>query len=263
MKILVIGAGYIGKALMQQWKGPTFLATTTSKEKKKELESLADQVFFIDRNTNLKPIISLCDGIVVTVAPKSGFSYYETYYETAMRIAEGTVSPKRLFYTSSTSVYSSCHDEWVEEEFVCNPTDEKSQILLDTEKVYLDSPFLQSTILRLGGIYGPGRTIENRARYFCGKGIDNPNQPTNNSSQEDIINAIIFAYENDLKGIYNVVEDYHPTRRELYDSLCSKLKLPLPQWDNSTTTHKPKISNQKIKNAGFFFTTLQPKGMIT
>ena len=80
--------------------------------------------------------------------------------------------------------------------------------------------------------------------------------PTNMVHVEDVCGTILFALEHQLKGIYDVSDDDHPTRAEYYCALCDKLSLEMPTFDPSLQrTHGGNriISNAKIKKAGYTF----------
>ena len=70
--------------------------------------------------------------------------------------------PRRVVFTSSTGVYAQCRGEWVDEDSPAEPSHFGGRQLLAGERLFLDSAF-PATVLRLAGIYGPGRTrlIEN------------------------------------------------------------------------------------------------------
>ena len=65
--------------------------------------------------------------------------------------------PRRLVFTSSTGVYAQLGGEWVDEDSPAEPTHSEGRQLLTGERLFLDSAF-PATVLRLAGIYGPGRT---------------------------------------------------------------------------------------------------------
>jgi len=64
--------------------------------------------------------------------------------------------PRRVVFTSSTSVYAQQHGEWVDEDSPTEPASFTGRRMLEGERVFLGGPFA-ATALRLGGIYGPGR----------------------------------------------------------------------------------------------------------
>jgi len=66
-----------------------------------------------------------------------------------------------LCYLSSTGVYGDCGGAWVDEDHVVNPKSESSKLRYAAEEGWLDlvdDLDLSAFVLRLGGIYGPGRS---------------------------------------------------------------------------------------------------------
>ncbi len=262
MKLLLMGAGYVGMALLDylQSQSHEIFITTTSQERIESLKPYGEVVFLHPTDDNsLKELIDSCDAMVVLVAPKDSQSYEETYLTTAKKISSACKDrqkPFYLLYTSSTSVCQGSQSEWVNEQTPLNPQSENAKILLATEQVYLHCNAI-ACILRLGGIYGPNRELIDRARRFSGKEMPGTgNEPTNNIHLDDILAAIAFCLDHSLKGIYHLVEDDHPTRKELYSNLCQLINLPSPVWNSSSsqTTKSYKVSNHKIKEEGFAFT---------
>jgi nucleoside-diphosphate-sugar epimerase len=64
---------------------------------------------------------------------------------------------RRIFCTSSTGVYAQYDGEWVDETSPTEPTHFSGTAMLEGERVFREAPF-PATAVRLGGIYGPGRT---------------------------------------------------------------------------------------------------------
>lgn len=260
MKLIVMGAGYVGMALLHYLQKQTheIYITTTSQERVEYLKPFGKQVLVLHPNENnedFKELIDACDGIIILIAPKNAQSYEETYLNTAKRLSsalKNRSNPFYILYTSSTSVCEGQTNEWVTEEMIPHPKSENAKILLETEQCYLNSG-VPTCILRLGGIYGPGRELIDRARRFSGKEMSSTgDEPTNHIHLEDIVSGIAFCLDNSLTGIYHLVNDNHPTRRGLYSNLCEQIHLPPPIWNPSLSQHSAyKVSNQKIKKAGF------------
>lgn len=263
MKLIVMGAGYVGMALLRYLqKGPDEIyITTTSPERVEALQPYGKQVIVLDSkdNKNLEELIDACDGMIILVASKNAHSHEETYLNTAKRISGALKDRKKPFYiiyTSSTSVCDGAEGEWITEETPLNPQSEKAKILLESEHCYLESG-MPACILRLGGIYGPGRELIDRARRFSGREFPGAgNETTNHIHLEDIVAAIDFCLKHALTGVHHLVNDDHRTRIELYSTICESLKLPPPLWNSNVPQSQKrgdgkKISNQKIKKAGF------------
>ncbi|TLX57655.1 SDR family NAD(P)-dependent oxidoreductase [Stutzerimonas nosocomialis] len=64
--------------------------------------------------------------------------------------------PRRLLFVSSTSVYGQHEGEWVDETSATEPAGFSGRIMLQAERQALDSG-LPASVVRLSGIYGPGR----------------------------------------------------------------------------------------------------------
>jgi nucleoside-diphosphate-sugar epimerase len=64
--------------------------------------------------------------------------------------------PQRVFFVSSSSVYGQEAGEWVDERSATAPSGFSGRIMLEAERTLLDSG-LPATVVRLTGIYGPGR----------------------------------------------------------------------------------------------------------
>jgi len=161
MKLIVMGAGYVGMALLSHLQESLheIFITTTQEDRVAVLQSYGQQVLVLQptETNDLKELIDSCDGIIVLVAPKNSKNYEETYLNTAKRITSALKDRKTPFYilyTSSTSVCEGIQNEWVTEDVILNPKSENAKILLETERRYLNCG-VSTCILRLGGIYGP------------------------------------------------------------------------------------------------------------
>lgn len=256
MKFLVMGAGYVGTALLSllQDKSHELSITTTREEKVEDLKAYGN-VLLLSSKDSLKEWIDLCDGMIILVAPKNSQSYEETYLETAKTVStalKNRKTPFYLIYTSSTSVCEG-KEGWVTEEMPLSPTSENAKILLETERQYLNSG-VDACILRLGGIYGPKRELIERAKRFSGKEMSGTgSESTNHIHLDDIISAISFCIDHRLTGVYHLVNEDHTTRKELYSNLCKFAGIPSPIWSIGLEQTGYKISNRKIKDAGFIF----------
>lgn len=255
MKILLIGAGYVGSELLKKLSSHEIVVTTTDKTKVDVLKRYAKGVVLISDDNSLDRYADDFEALILLVAPKNGQSYAGTYLKTAQTVIsllKKRLKPCYLLYTSSTSVYEDIGQEWATEALALVPDGENAKILLETEKTLLAHPL--TCILRLGGIFGPMREISKRALAFSGKELaGDGSEPTNNVHLSDIVAAIKFCIEKSLTGIYNLVSNEHPTRRELYDKLSLRAEIPGPIWNPALPQRKKtsKACNKKILEAGF------------
>ncbi len=86
---------------------------------------------------------------------------YRAAYVDGLRAFVGALAalpepPRRLLFTSSTSVYAQRDGEWVDERSPTEPERFTGRRMLEGERLVLEAPF-GGVVLRLGGIYGPRR----------------------------------------------------------------------------------------------------------
>ncbi len=107
--------------------------------------------------------LSGIDRVVYAAAPDDSTpaAYRATYVEGARNLLDAliTTAPpvRRFLFVSSTAVWGDAGGGWVDETIPTSPDDFRGEILLEAESLVRAAPF-PSTVLRLGGIYGPGRT---------------------------------------------------------------------------------------------------------
>lgn len=265
MNIAIIGCGYVGYSIARYWHqelGFLVTATTTTPERVPQLEAVAQKVVVMKGNdsSSLKSLLESQDVVLLSVGAKNANSYEESYLHTAqtlVSVLKESPHIQQVIYTGTYSVYGDKNGEWVDESSPLTPANENGQILARTEEV-LRSVSNQNTkvcILRLGGIYGPGRELVKIFDRASGKTRPgNGKDITNWIHLDDIVGAIEFARKHQLEGIYNLVDDAHLTSRELLDRVFTQHNLPNVVWDESQKSNRPynaKVSNQKIKTAGY------------
>ncbi len=217
----------------------------------------------ISRPETLAPLPRDFDWVINCAATGGGTpADYEALYR---RGAENLVawlagSPVRRFvYTSSTSVYGQNDGSLVTESSPVEPGSDSGRILAETEQIYVAAAKekkLPAMVLRLAGIYGPGRghwfkQFLRGTALIEGDGSRNLNM----IHRDDVAGAIIAALERGRPGeIYNVVDDEPVSQLAFFEWLAAKLNRPLPPAGavpgpdarRRGVTNK-RISNQKLK----------------
>lgn len=83
-------------------------------------------------------------------------AYQRAYLDgPANLLAALPTAPQRLLFTSSTGVYGQHQHEWVDETSPCQPGSDNGKIMVAAEQQIWRHP--NTTCVRFGGIYGPGR----------------------------------------------------------------------------------------------------------
>jgi nucleoside-diphosphate-sugar epimerase len=264
MKIAILGAGYIGSEVAALWmkKGHHVTVTTRHPERFESLARIAQKcvIFKSNDEKELASLILNNDLILVTISADLPDEYEETYLQTAHTIrliALDQAPPRRIIYTSNTSVYGDHRGLWVDESSKLKVKSEQGKLLIEAERIFLSLQDLgwHVCILRLAEIYGPGRELSQRLRALQGQTLPGSGKNFSNMvHRTDVSAAIDYALRHRLVGIYNLADDDHPTREELYDQIAEKLGLPKILWDtNVAGWHggNKRISNHKIKSKGY------------
>ncbi|QIR35653.1 SDR family oxidoreductase [Tolypothrix sp. PCC 7910] len=265
MNIAIIGCGYVGCAVAQCWQQKmnfVVTATTTTPTRVPALEAVAQKVIVVKGNdaNGLKAVLASQDVVLLSVGAKGADFYEEAYLQTAKTLA--SILPEfpnvqQLIYTGSYSVYGDKNGEFVDEETTANPSTTNGKIMKETEDVLLsaNSNNLHVCILRLGGIYGPGRELIKIFGRLAGTSRPGSGDDVANWIHlDDIVGVIEFARQHNWQGIYNVVDDAHLISREFFETLLTTHNLPQIKWDASLPSNRPYnawVSNQKIKDAGY------------
>jgi nucleoside-diphosphate-sugar epimerase len=267
MKVAIIGCGYVGSEVARLWKaaGDEVTVTTTTSEKKEQLQAIASEVVILKGNDlpSLQKVVAEQDIILLSVGAKQRTpeGYRQAYLETAENLmtAISTSKVKQLIYTSSYGIINNTSGDLVDEKVAVNPVSETSKIMYQTEQVLQKTPTnnLKTCIFRLSGIYGQGRELIKIFQKRAGTTQPGTGENyTNWVHLDDIVRAIAFAREKQLQGVYNLNSDQVLTSKEFFDNLFQAHNLPSITWDSSqpsTRSFNLKLSNQKLKNAGFKF----------
>ena len=279
MKIAIIGCGYVGGAIARRWsrEGHSLTVTTTTSDRLPELEQIADRAVAIEGKdfSALGQVLAEQEVVLLSAGARSPAAYRETYLTTAtnfLALVEEIPSIKQVIYTSSYSVYGDQKGKWANENSSVSLASEKDEILYKAERILLAAgsnfpeAFFASgseeerrkvCVLRLGGIYGPGRGLDRIFGRVAGTTRPGTGEYyTNWVHLDDIVSAIEFARGKGLQGTYNLVGDVPVMGRELIEAVCDRYNLPAVSWEPSlpeTRTLNVKVSNQKLKSEGFEF----------
>lgn len=140
-------------------------------------------------------------------------------------------APARLVYISTSGVYGDCDNRWIDETEPCKPQTPRGRRRVDAEAALADHAERRGTepvILRVPGIYGPGRLPIERLRAGTPV-IDEAESPTTNRIHaDDLARAAIAAAERGTPGAAYNVSDGSPTTMTDYFCRCAAL-LGLPE----------------------------------
>ena len=165
MTKLIFGCGYLGERVAQRWRdaGHDVVVVTRRPSARRTLQRKGYQA----RSSPMSRARIRCDSLprADTVLFAVGFDRaagqsIEEVYAGGVRnvLAALPADVRRFIYISTTGVYGSAGGEWVDEATPPDPQREGGRASLAAEQVLAAHPLgRRSIILRLAGIYGPGR----------------------------------------------------------------------------------------------------------
>jgi len=274
MRVLIVGPGYIGLELGRQFvaNGHEVFGLRRSGDSSGELRAAGINALKgdITEPSTLNSLPRQYDWVVNCVSSSHGGAddYRRVYRQGAQNLVEWLREspPTKMVYTSSTGVYGQNDGSWVDETSATDPAAETSRVLLEAEQVFLAAAREQgfpAVVLRVAGIYGPGRSWYLR-QFLAGEArIEGEgNRHLNMIHRDDVAGCIMAALERGVPGeVYNAVDDEPLKQREFFVWLAKKLSRDLPpkapasaEANRKRGASDKRLSNRKLKDAlGYSF----------
>lgn len=257
--LLIVGCGFVGNEVVRQLQlsnGSKPYALTRTVERATELEN-AGAVPIVGHWHDPASLAALpsVDTILVSVPHRedSGLGI-ESHAVGLKNLLEHAQPFRKLIYLSTTGVYGDAHEE-VDERTPTQPTRIGPQIAVAAERWLgerLKSP--QLAIIRLAGIYGPGR-IPLAEKLKSGEPLQVPQEGWLNLIHvADIAAMLLKVCECDLEKSLYVFSDGNPVPRlEFYRTLAKlcgvddpKFAEPDPAAKRSQRAGKKRVNPQRL-----------------
>jgi nucleoside-diphosphate-sugar epimerase len=235
MTVSILGCGWYGlelaKGLVNKWvkvKG-----STTSAGKLALLAESGIEPYLIDLspdNEVTNPAFFECDVLWISIPPRAragNGAEYLTKIERLITLIK-TYQVKQVVLISSTGVYGDSNTE-VTEADTPNPDSDSGKVLLAAENLLKQQTDFTTTIIRFGGLTGPGR---DPGRFFAGKtDVPNGEAPVNLIDLTDCIGISNAILDKQAFGhTYNAVSPSHPTRANFYTQAAVASGLEPPHF---------------------------------
>jgi nucleoside-diphosphate-sugar epimerase len=252
-RVLIAGCGYVGETTAELFHGAGWQVEgwTGSDESAEKLAGKPYPVIAVDigkRDAVAKHEKDF-DSIIQCASTRGGDVelYRHVYLEGARNLLE-RFARSTIIFTSSTSVYAQKDGEWVTEESVADPQHETGKVLRKAEELVLRRGGM---VVRLAGIYGPGRSAL-LTKFLRGDTvIDSKNDRfVNQVHRDDIAAALLLLLDRQVATgeIYNVTDDKPITQSECYRWLSHELRRSSPSVGSSTAKRKRGESNKRVSN---------------
>jgi nucleoside-diphosphate-sugar epimerase len=263
MRVLIVGCGYVGLPLGTELVklGHEVFGLRRSSGGEAEMTAAGIQPLVADitRPEDLASLPGPFDWVVNTVSSTKGGEeeYRQVYVQGTRNLIEWLARTplKKFVFTSSTSVYGQTDGSVVKESSPAEPASATSRLLVEAEKRLLDAAQAKTfpaVILRVAGIYGPGRGhlflqyLRDEAR-IAGKG----ERILNMIHRDDLVGIILAALKNGRAGeIYNATDDEPVAQIHFFRWLSETLGKWMPPFatEEENVQRKRGLTNKKVSN---------------
>ena len=264
MRVLVAGCGYVGCELARRLVAGGHAAWGLSRRPAGLPPGVWPLAADLTDRAALRGLPPGLDAVVYAAAaggptePHYRAAYLDGPRNLLAALAEARQSPRRILYVSSTGVYAQRDGSWVDETSITVPADFSGTVLLGGEQAVLGGPF-PAVVLRLAGIYGPGRTLWiDRVREGTARRPP-PGSWTNRIHRDDAARSIehLLALETP-ESLYIGVDDEPAELADVLTFLAARLGVPPPPPEPESAAGGPmrergtkRCSNRRLRASGF------------
>ena len=253
-RLVIFGCGYVGATVARQAaaRGLRVTALTRNPTKAACLAEAGVAVVVADlARAEWHDRIAGGPDLVLNCVGSGGGGpegYRRSYLEGMASVAEwlGTRGAAgAAVYTGSTSVYPQDKGARVDETAPVGG-DDRVRVLIETEEVFLRVAAKARVVLRLAGIYGPGRhhLLEQvRAGVASGRAENHLNL----AYRDDIAAAVWAAWGAAAGGqIFNVADDGAATKQEVVGWLAARLGVAVPTFSGEPAAGRRAVTPDRI-----------------
>lgn len=214
----------------------------------------------------LPPVPADTTAVVIAVAADapSEDAYRAAYINGLTNVLDALdrdgVAPQRVFFVSSTAVYGDADGGWVDEDTLPTPSGFSGRILLEAEETLqarVRGTGTTAVALRLGGIYGPGRTrLIDQVRNGTAL-VPHDLRYTNRIHRDDAAAAIVHLATMPAapSPVYVCVDDDPADLGSVLRFLAAELGLAAPPEGDAGPTRggNKRCRNRLLHSTGFDF----------
>lgn len=270
MHVLILGAGYSGMAIARAM-APTATSvagTTRTVEKAAKLEKAGIRPILFDGETisdELAIALGQATHLIQSIAP--GRDGDPMFRASSPDLAQLAPNLQWIGYLSTVGVYGDHGGEWVTEDMLRKPVSERSVERVEAEDSWIAFGVRQNipvAVLRLAGIYGPGRNAFCNLANGTARRLIKPGQVFNRIRVEDIGAATLFLANNGTSGVFNITDNEPAPPQDVVAEAARLMgvepppEIPFDQAELSPMARSfygenKRVSNARMRAIGFDF----------
>lgn len=233
--VLIAGSGYVGRRIarkeLQGGARVTALVRTDASAASAAAMNIDVQRIDLDASATI-PALSLQDTVVYYLVPPPSSGERDPRLGHFLAAIQSSSLPARVVLISTSGVYGDCRGEWVDEDRPAHPQADRARRRLDAEQQLLAwgaHHRVPVVILRVPGIYGPGRLPIERLR--AGEPVlrESESPWSNRVHVDDLVRAAMAAARRGRPGaVYNVSDGCPTTMTDYFNRVADAAGLPRP-----------------------------------
>ena len=236
--VLVLGCGWLGLSLARSLvqAGHRVVGTTTTPEHLDQMRAFGIEPHLLRLGADFGPeadallhrLLADTDVLVLNVPPRAAAAGAYPALLRPIHRAVAAAGTSRVLFVSSTSVYPN-EARTMRETDAISTRDAASDVLRAEGHFVPRYGQWKSTVVRLGGLFGPERAP---GRFLAGRqGLDQGNAPVNLVHLTDVVGVLAGIIQQELWGhTFNVCANQHPRRRDFYPAAARFLNLEPPTF---------------------------------
>jgi nucleoside-diphosphate-sugar epimerase len=205
MRLFILGLGYSAGHFVRKFGGSFSHIAGTVRDPGQRDDLAGIEVHAFSGNSPARETVELvsdADVLLISIPPGStGDPALAAFGDV---LAAGR---RKVVYLSTIGVYGDHAGGWVDESTPPRTTLDRTRMRVTAEQAWTDATGGDAAILRLAGIYGPGRNALVTLRAGTARRIIKPGQVFNRIHADDIASAIMAAVNHGGGGTWNVCDD--------------------------------------------------------
>ena len=233
-KMLILGCGYIGARVARRYldRGEPVLGIVRSEQRVEQLRHDGIAAATCDLAVDALSVLPLAGESLIHLAPPPGSGIEDLHTRRLVAAFSHVGTPRRVVYISTTGVYGDCAGAWVDETWPARPQADRARRRWDAEQTlrrWSQTTGGELVVLRVAGIYGPGRLPLERIRRGLPLVREEEAPYSNRIHADDLVQICVAATDRAVSGsLYNVCDGNPTTMTDYFFKVADGAGLPRP-----------------------------------
>lgn len=249
--LFLFGAGYSGQALARLYPGRV-MASFRSEKSREKLSEASIEAIDLNQQDALRRSVRGAHLLISAPPDEAGCPAFQ-------RLSEFSNTAASITYLSTTGVYGDLRGGWAMEWCAPKPQSDRARRRVAAETAWRRVAALVR-IVRLPGIYGPGRSALDRVRQGTARRIIREGQVFSRIHVDDIAAGLLALLKSERAGVFHLCDDEAAPPQDVIKYAADLTGVPPPPeiafedadlsaMARSFYAECKRVSNAKIKAA--------------